>query len=80
MTAVAQVEVEVRWLAGRGSCPGAVDLMTTGPSGTIEQAVTLSEALAVSAVIDLLCPEPTHLYEAVSLLAADHATPRRGNR
>ena len=61
-------------------CPGAIDLTTTGPWGTIERAVTLAEALAVSAVIDLLCPEPTHLYEAVSLLAAAHATPRRGDR
>jgi hypothetical protein len=48
--------VEVRWLAGRGSCPGAVDLTTTGSMGRITRAVALSDALAVTALLDLLCP------------------------
>lgn len=48
--------VGVAWLPGLGSLPGAVDLSTVGPTGRVARAVTLPEALAASAVIDLLCP------------------------
>lgn len=63
----AQVDVLVRWLPGRGSSPGAVDLTVTGPAGPIARAVTLPEALRASALIDLLCPG-SNWYETVSQL------------
>ena len=80
MTA-ANGQVAMRWMPGLApGCPGAVDLTTTGPQGTIERAVTLSEALTMALVIDVLCPAPSHLYETVSQFAADHPTPRRLDR
>jgi hypothetical protein len=48
--------VQVRWMAGLGSCPGAVDLTLVGPAGPIERAVTLPEAMTVALLTDLLCP------------------------
>lgn len=68
MTRVA-AEVELCWLAGLGSCPGAADLRAIGPLGPIAKAVTLPEALAVSAMIDLLCPA-SNWHQAITLLAA----------
>lgn len=65
---IAEGEVQVRWLPGLGWSPGAVDLMTVGPMGRIERAVTLPEALMLTAVIDLLCPATSHWYETVSSL------------
>lgn len=74
MTAVAG-KVEVRWLTGLGSSPGAVDLMTVGPLGRIARAVTLPEALTACVVLDLLCPA-SNWYETVSAVAAQ-STNRR---
>lgn len=66
----ADSEVTLRWLPGLGSlCPGAVDLAMVGPDGMIERAVTLSEALTLSVVADLLCPA-SNWYETVRALAA----------
>ena len=48
--------LQVRWMEGLGSCPGAVDLTVVGPAGPIERAVTLREAMTVGLLIDLLCP------------------------
>lgn len=62
--------VEVRWLAGLGSCPGAVDLTVMGPSGPITRAVTLPEAMTAAAVIDGLC-QGSQLSELVRQVAPD---------
>lgn len=67
--------LELRWLAGLGSCPGGVDLRATGPLGPIAKAVTLPEALAVSAVIDLLCPA-SNWHQTITQLA-EQSTKRR---
>jgi hypothetical protein len=67
VTVAAEV-VEMRWLPGFGSSPGAVDMTTNGPLGPIAKAVTLPEALAASVVIDLLCPASSW-YQTVSALA-----------
>jgi hypothetical protein len=75
---VAAGEVEMRWLPGLGSSPGAVDLMTTGPLGPIERAVTLPEALAAGVVIDLLCPA-SDLHHRISALA-ERSTSGQGKR
>lgn len=61
-------EVEVRWLPGLALSPGAVDLTAEGPLGRVAKAVPLCEALAVSAVLDLLCPA-SNWHGTVSALA-----------
>lgn len=73
---IADGEVEVRWLPGLGSSPGAVDLTMHGPAGPIARAVTLPEALTVCAVIDALCPAPSNLYVTVRQLATHQPTAR----
>jgi hypothetical protein len=69
-------EVEVGWLPGLGSSPGAVDLTTTAWAGRIAKAVTLPEALTASVVIDLLCPA-SNWYQTVSALATRSTNGRR---
>ena len=73
---IADGVVEVRWLPGLGSSPGAVDMTMHGPAGPIARAVTLPEALTVCAVIDGLCPAPSHLYETVRQLATHQPAAR----
>ena len=63
MTAAGQ-EVEVRWLPGRGSCPGALDLTVMGPGGPTAKAFGLPEAIAAIVLIDAFC-SGSHLLEAV---------------
>lgn len=75
----ADSEVTVRWLPGRGACPGGVDLTTIGPLGRVDRAVTLPEALTLGAVIDLLCPTPTRVHDTISRLAADQPARPRWN-
>lgn len=60
--------VEIRWMPGRGSCPGAVDLATVGRLGRIERAVTLPVALTLGALIDVLCPSQPRLHATISRL------------
>jgi hypothetical protein len=60
--------VEMRWIPGRGSCPGAVDLATVGPLGRIERAVTLPVALTLGGIIDVLCPSQPQLHATISQL------------
>lgn len=67
-------EVEIRWHAGLGSSPCAVDLRTTGPDGPIAKAVALPEALMISAVIDTLCPGGASVYETVRQLPTQPPT------
>lgn len=57
-------ELEVRWIPGRGSCPGAVDITAAGPLGPIARIVRPAEALAATALVDALCPG-SNLSEAV---------------
>lgn len=70
--------VEVRWMPGLGCCPGAVNLTTVGPLGRIDRAVAVPEALALAAVIDMLCPAPCHVHETVSCLVPGPMTAQRG--
>lgn len=72
-------KVEVRWLPGLGASPGGVDMTTTGPLGRIDRAVTLPEALALGAVIDLLCPTPTRVHDTIGRLAASQPARPRWN-
>jgi hypothetical protein len=69
--------VEIRWLPGLGpSCPGAVDLTTTGPLGPVAKAMTVHEAMTASVVIDLLCPGSS-LHQLVTQLTDAPASPER---
>lgn len=74
MTPLAE-QVEVRWLPGLASAPGAVDLRTVGPMGPVAKAVTLPEALTMGLVIDLLCPA-SDWHRTISSIAAQ-STDRR---
>jgi hypothetical protein len=63
-------EVHMRWLPGLGGSPGGLDLSVRDAQvGTRERAVSVFEALAICAMIDLFCPG-SRLYERVCRLVA----------